>query len=204
MKKNSNIKKYLQKTVLEKKNILGQILKENKKIYKIIDIIANSIKLGGKVLFCGNGGSASDSQHLATEFLVRLRPKVNRSAIPALSLTLDNTYLTACANDFGYEKVFSRSLESFGKSRDILIVISTSGNSKNIIEVLRKAKKMKIFSIGFLGSSGGKAKELCNIPIIIKSKKVARIQEAHIFLGHIILEGVENILLASKFIRRIK
>lgn len=204
MKKNSNIKKYLQKTVFEKKNILGQILKENKKIYKIIDIIANSIKLGGKVLFCGNGGSASDSQHLATEFLVRLRPKINRSAIPALSLTLDNTYLTACANDFGYEKVFSRSLESFGKSRDILIVISTSGNSKNIIEVLRKAKKMKIFSIGFLGSSGGTAKKLCNIPIIIKSKKVARIQEAHIFLGHIILEGVENILLDSKFISRIK
>lgn len=204
MKKNFNIKKYLQKTIFEKKNILSQISVENEKIYKIIDIISNSIKLDGKVLFCGNGGSASDSQHLATEFLVRLRPKINRSAIPALSLTLDNTYLTACANDFGYEKVFSRSLESFGKSRDILIVISTSGNSKNIIEVLRKAKKMKIFSIGFLGSGGGKAKKLCNISIIIKSKKVARIQEAHIFLGHIILEGVENILLTSKFIRRIK
>ena len=112
----------------------------------------------GKIFFCGNGGSASDSQHLATEFLIRLKPNLNRTAIPAMSLTLDSTALTACGNDFGFENIFARALEGLGNKKDILIVISTSGNSKNIIKVLKKAKKMKIFTIGLLGNKGGKQK----------------------------------------------
>ena len=192
------------KLIDDKKVLLDSLLDSEKSIIKIINKITIALKKKGKILFCGNGGSASDSQHLATEFLVRLRPKINRSAIPALALSLDSTYLTACANDFGYDYVFSRSLESFGNKNDILVAISTSGNSKNIIEVLKKAKKMGIFTIGLFGKNGGAAKKYCNFPLIVKSQNVARIQEVHIFLGHIILESVENNLIKSKFISKFK
>jgi D-sedoheptulose 7-phosphate isomerase len=192
------------KSINDKKVLLDSLLDSEKSIIKIINKITIALKKKGKILFCGNGGSASDSQHLATEFLVRLRPKINRSAIPALALSLDSTYLTACANDFGYNYVFSRSLESFGNKNDILVVISTSGNSKNIIEVLKKAKKMGIFTIGLFGKNGGAAKKHCNFPLIVKSQSVARIQEVHIFLGHIILESVENNLIKSNFISKFK
>ena len=142
-----------------------------------------------------NGGSAADAQHLTAELLVRLRPKVNRIPIPAISLSMDSSTLTACGNDYGFDKIFSRPFEALADKKDILIVISTSGNSKNIIEVLKKAKKKKIFSIGFLGSKGGLAKKYCNISLIVPSQSVARIQESHIFLGHYILESVENMML---------
>ena len=199
--KNKN-KFQLIKIIKEKKKILYELLLQDQIIKKIINVITNSLKKDGKIFFCGNGGSASDSQHLATEFLVRLRPKINRTSIPAISLTLDSTYLTACSNDFGFKYVFSRSLESLGKKNDVIIAISTSGNSENIIEVLKKAKKMKIFSIGFLGRKGGKAKKYCDLPIIIKNENVARIQEMHIFLGHLVLEEVENNLLRLKLITK--
>ena len=157
-----------------------------------IDKICKSLKNKGKIFFCGNGGSAADAQHLAAELLIRLRPHVNRKSIPAISLCMDSSTLTACGNDFKFEKIFSRPLEALGEKRDILIVISTSGNSKNIIEVLKMAKKKKLFSIGFLGHKGGKAKKYTDLSLIIPSTTVARIQETHIFLGHIILEMVEK------------
>ena len=170
----------LKSLVLDKKKVLDNLIKKEKSINNIIKIITNSSKKGGKVIFCGNGGSASDSQHLATEFLVRLRPKVNRTTIPAISLTSDSTYLTACSNDFGFKYVFSRLLEGLGNKNDVLIAISTSGNSKNIVEVLKVAKKMKIISVGFLGNKGGYSKNLCDMPLIVESNNVARIQETHI------------------------
>ena len=143
-------------------------------------------------MLCGNGGSAADAQHLAAEFLMRLKPNLNRNPIPAITLAQDTSTITACGNDFKYEHQFSRCLEALGKKEDVLIAISTSGNSKNIINVLNKAKKMKIFSIGFLGKKGGKAKKLCNLPLIIESSITARIQEVHIFLGHYIFNKLKK------------
>lgn len=195
------IKKLLKKTILEKNLILQKLIFEEKKITKLIKKFSENLQNGGKLIFCGNGGSAADAQHLATEYLVRLRPKKNRSAIPSISLTMDSTYLTACGNDYGFENIFSRAISGLGNNNDILIVISTSGKSKNIIKVLKKAKEMGIYSFALLGSGGGMAKEHCDEKIIVKSKSVARIQEAHIFLGHFILENLEDKLLAKKIIK---
>ena len=191
MKNNYSFRSVLENSIKLKKNLL--VLE--KKIDQSIKVICKSLKKNGKILFCGNGGSAADAQHLTAELLVRLRPKVNRIPIPAISLSMDSSTLTACGNDYGFDKIFSRPFEALADKKDILIVISTSGNSKNIIEVLKKAKKKKIFSIGFLGSKGGLAKKYCNISLIVPSQSVARIQESHIFLGHYILESVENMML---------
>ena len=164
-------------------------------INKSIEIIYKKIKTGGKILLCGNGGSAADAQHLAAEFLVRLRPHVNRMSIPALTLATDTSTITACGNDYSFDEIFSRNLSSLGNSKDVLIVISTSGNSNNLIKALKIAKRKKIFSIGFLGCKGGKMKNICNIPLIVDHQITARIQEAHILLGHHIFESVENLLI---------
>ena len=155
-------------------------------------MIYSKLKKGGKLLFCGNGGSAADAQHLAAEYLIRLRPKMNRAPLPALSLAQDTSTLTACGNDYSFEDIFLRPFQALSNKNDILICISTSGNSKNILKVLRYAKSKKIFSVGFLGNGGGMAKKLCNKALIVNSKTTARIQECHIFMGHIILESVER------------
>ena len=193
-------KKILAKDIKESNDLKKVLLENFNELYEIIDEISKTIENKGKILLCGNGGSAADAQHLAAEFLVRLRPGINRKPIPAISLSTDTSTLTACGNDYSFSKIFTRTLKALGKSNDILIVISTSGNSKNIIEVLNTAKKMKIKSIGFLGYSGGKAKDLCDRKIIFRSKNVARIQENHIFLGHIIFEQVEKNLIKKKLI----
>ena len=149
-------------------------------------------------MLCGNGGSAADAQHLAAEFTVRLRPKVNRAPLPAISLSSDTSTLTACSNDYGFKKIFLRNLQALYKKNDLLIVISTSGNSENIIEVLKFCKKKKIFTVGLLGSGGGKAKKYCAISLNVPSKITARVQEAHIFLGHYIFESVERLIIQKK------
>lgn len=169
-----------------------------KKISQSIDAILKSINSGGKIFLCGNGGSAADAQHLACEFLVRLRPNVNRKPIAAIPLALDTSTITASSNDYSYKYVFSRNLEALANKQDILIAISTSGNSKNILEVLKMAKKKKIFSITFLGNKGGKAKNLGNLNLIVPSNITAQIQECHIFLGHLIFESVEDNLIGYK------
>lgn len=189
--------------ILKKKRLLESLdflNRDLKKIEDIIDAIVNRIINGGKILLCGNGGSAADAQHLAAEFLVRLRPNVNRQPIPAISLAMDTSTITACGNDFSFEKLFSRNLKALSNKNDILIAISTSGNSKNILDVLKTAKKLKILSIGFLGNHGGKAKKYCDKNIIVNSKNTATIQESQIFLGHYIFEEVEKKLLKNKFI----
>ena len=188
---------------MKKKNILEKSINDNIKlklqlsnlksdIDKSINIICESLKNKGKIIFCGNGGSAADAQHLVAELLIRLKPTKNRKSLPAISLALDTSTLTACGNDYNFDYIFSRPLESLGNKEDVLIAISTSGNSKNIINALKVAKKKGIKSIGFLGNSGGKSKKLCNISLVAPSKETARIQECHIFLGHHILEMVEN------------
>jgi D-sedoheptulose 7-phosphate isomerase len=169
-----------------------------KSIEKIKNKIQNCLKNSGKVFLCGNGGSAADAQHLAAEFMVRLRPKINRNPYPVISLALDTSTLTACSNDYGYNKIFSRSLDALASKNDILIVISTSGNSKNIIEVLKMAQKKGVISVGLLGNGGGQAKSLCSLKYVVPSKKIARIQETHIFLGHLIFELIEDQLIKKK------
>jgi D-sedoheptulose 7-phosphate isomerase len=185
------IKKAVSENIKLKKNLI----KNFKNIEKIKNKILYCLKNSGKVFICGNGGSAADAQHLAAELMVRLRPKINRSPYPVISLALDTSTLTACANDYGYKNIFSRPLNALGSANDILVAISTSGNSKNIIEVLKLAKKKKITSVGFLGNNGGKAKNLCDLKYLVPSKNVARIQELHIFLGHLIFELVEDELI---------
>ncbi len=167
-------------------------------IEKVIKTMHKHVNLGGKLLLCGNGGSAADAQHLAAEFLVRLRPNLNRNPLPAMSLSTDVSTLTACGNDFSFEDVFLRPFKALAKKNDILIAISTSGKSKNIIKVLKFAKSRNIKTIGFLGNNGGIARKYCDYPIIVKSTITAHIQEAHIFLGHYIFETLENKLLKKK------
>lgn len=191
-----SLKINLRLSIIEKNNINLMLLKLDNKIEKIVNIIYKKLLLGGKIFLCGNGGSAADAQHLAAEFLIRLRPNVNRIPIPAISLAMDTSTLTACGNDYDFKYIFSRSLDALSnKGKDVLIVISTSGNSKNIIEALKAAKKNKILSIGFFGKTGGKAKKYCDMPLNVESNKVARIQESHIFLGHYIFEEVEKLII---------
>ena len=179
-------------------NTHQDILKISKDITDVIENIQKKLKKGGKLLFCGNGGSAADAQHLAAEFIVRLRPHINRNPIPALTLAQDTSTLTACGNDYSFDDIFLRPFQALAKKNDVLICISTSGNSKNILNVLKEAKKEKIYSVCFLGKGGGKAKKMCDKPLIISSNNTARIQECHIFLGHFILEKVEDLLLSKK------
>lgn len=149
-----------------------------------------SLKQGNKIMFCGNGGSAGDSQHLAAELVGRY--KINRQALPALALTVDTSALTAIANDFGYEQVFSRQVEGLGKAGDCLVGISTSGNSQNIVNAFLKAKEMNIKTIAFTGDGGGKMKELADICLNVPSSVTNNIQEMHIACGHILCDMVEK------------
>ena len=194
----SKIKIDLENQLAENINIHQSILGMSRDIIIVIKNIEKKLKKGGKILFCWNGGSAADAQHLAAEFLIRLRPHINRSPIPALTLTQDTSTLTACGNDYSFDDIFLRPFQALAKKDDILICISTSGSSKNILKVLKEAKKKKIYSVAFLGKGGGRAKKICDIPLIISSQNTARVQECHIFLGHFILENVENLIINIK------
>ena len=159
------------------------------------NIIAESISNKGKLLICGNGGSAADAQHLAAEFLIRLTSDVNRDSIPALSLAQDTSTLTACINDYGSDDIFKRVFSALSSDGDVLLAITTSGNSKNIIETLKLANERGIYSLGFLGGDGGEALKYCNTAFIVPDKVTARIQESHITAGHALLQYVEDKLL---------
>lgn len=194
----SKISFELKNQLKENIEVHQNILKMTEDIIDVINNIQKRLKKGGKILFCGNGGSAADAQHLAAEFIVRLRPHINRNPISALSLAQDTSTLTACGNDYSFDDIFLRSFKALSRKNDILVCISTSGNSQNILKVLKEAKKNKIYSVSFLGKGGGKAKKLSNKPMIIPSKNTARIQECHIFLGHFILEKVEELIISKK------
>ena len=187
----NDLKYQLEQNIIAHQDILNM----SDEIIEIVQIIKKKLKKGGKILFCGNGGSAADAQHLAAEFIVRLRPHINRQPLSALTLTQDTSTITACGNDYSFDDIFLRPFKSLAQKNDILFCITTSGNSKNILKVLDEAKKQKIFSIGLLGKKGGKAKKLCNKKLIVSSENTARIQECHIFLGHFILEKVEDLII---------
>ena len=194
------VKKTFENSIAVKEKILED------KSYEVLieagNLIAESISNGGKLLLCGNGGSAADAQHLAAEFLIRLSSDVNRGSLPAFSLAQDTSTLTACINDYGPDDIFKRVFSAMAKDGDILLVITTSGNSKNIIETLKLARERGIFSLGFLGNGGGKALKFCDAAFVVPDKITARIQESHITAGHALLQYIEDLLLERNWIRK--
>lgn len=186
-------KKFIADSLNESSEIKIKMLKEcSEDILSAVKIISDSYKNGKKLLLCGNGGSAADCQHIATEFMIRLSHHINRPALPAIALTTDSSNLTAGGNDIGFENIFARNIEGLGNEGDILITISTSGNSSNLLKAVDKAKSKGLKIIGFLGESGGKLKSLVDLPILIPSSNTQRIQEGHITTAHIICELVED------------
>lgn len=169
-------------------NLINDEMKNN--ILKVSKEITKSIKKGGTIFWCGNGGSASDSMHLSTELIGRFKKK--RKPLKSISLSSNSTALTCISNDFGFENLFSRQIEALGTAKDVLIVISTSGNSKNILKAIYQAKKKNLLTVGFLGKKGGKCKNKTDISITIKSMSTARVQEMHIMIGQIICDLVER------------
>jgi D-sedoheptulose 7-phosphate isomerase len=148
------------------------------------------VRKNGKIMFCGNGGSAADSQHLAAEMTGHLRH--DRRPLPALALTTDTSALTAIGNDYEFKEVFSRQVRALGKAGDVLIGISTSGNSKNVLEAVQAAKQMNILTLGLLGRGGGKIAPVCDHAIIVPTDDTQRVQECHILIGHIWMELIER------------
>lgn len=164
-------------------------------IVAMAKVICRSLQQGGKVLLCGNGGSAADAQHLAAELLVRLRPNVNREGIPALALATDTSSVTACGNDYEFEGYYERMTRALGKPGDVLIGITTSGRSPNVVRALRAACEKRMVTIGLLGCDGGSALAECDFALVVPSMVVGRIQETHIAVGHALLELIENLLI---------
>jgi D-sedoheptulose 7-phosphate isomerase len=165
-------------------------------VIAVVDACETSLRAGGKLMFCGNGGSAADSQHLATEMLIRLRGSHERPSIAALALTLDPAMLTACGNDYGYDRVFERPLRGLGRRGDVLFGITTSGRSGNVIKALEAAREMGIVTVGMLGGSGEPALSHCDLALLVPDTETARIQECHIALGHAVLELLEDRIVA--------
>ena len=162
----------------------------------VVGACEDSLRAGGKLMFCGNGGSAADAQHLATELLIRLRGSVERASWPALALTLDPAMLTGAGNDYGYERVFERPLRGLGRRGDVLFGITTSGRSPNVVRALAAAREMGIVTVGLLGGAGMPALEQCDHVLMVPDAETARIQECHIALGHAVLELLEDRLVA--------
>lgn len=161
-------------------------------IKKAAELWIECYQSAGKIMFCGNGGSASDSQHIATELMVRLKHNSNRPALAAIALTTDTSLLTAGGNDLGFNEIFARQVEGLGTENDLLIAISTSGNSPNILRAVEEAKRKKLKTIAFLGNDGGKLKELVDLALTVPHHDSGRIQESHIMLGHILCELTET------------
>jgi len=189
---------YIKSQYEESINVKTESLKiNNENIQKAIDLLLTTFKNGKKLLIIGNGGSAADAQHLATEFMIRLSHDIVRPPLPAIALTTDTSNLTTGGNDIGFENVFARNLQGLGNEGDTLLAISTSGNSKNVVLAVEVAKNKNIHTIGLLGGNGGKLAGIVDIPIIIPSSNVQRIQETHLLIEHILCEAVENILYAN-------
>tara|TARA_X000000950_G_scaffold288332_1_gene404526 strand:- start:21598 stop:22182 length:585 start_codon:yes stop_codon:yes gene_type:complete len=183
--------KYINAHINEHINMLSLInLNLKNKIIEASIIIANSLKKKGTIYWCGNGGSASDSLHLSAEFIGKFKKK--RKPLKSISLAGNSATLTCIANDYGYENVYSRQIEALGTSKDVLVGISTSGNSKNIVKAIEQAKKKKIQVISLLGNNGGKCRGKAGLDLIVRSNSTARIQETHIMIGHIICDLVEK------------
>jgi D-sedoheptulose 7-phosphate isomerase len=184
------MKKIIKKHILEHRVILDSIADLDEPIKKAAELLINCLKKSGTIFWCGNGGSASDSQHLAGELVGRFVGE--RRPLKSISLTADSAVMTCIVNDYGYEHIFSRQIEALGVEGDVLVGISTSGNSKNVIQAFKIAKQRGIKTIGLLGKGGGEASALVNQSIIVPSKSTARVQEMHILIGHILCDLIED------------
>jgi D-sedoheptulose 7-phosphate isomerase len=160
------------------------------KLERVASLVETALAGGHKVLFCGNGGSAADSQHLAAEFVGRFQTE--RRGLPAIALTVDTSILTAVANDYGYDTVFARQVQALGEAGDVLVGISTSGNSRNVLLAVEEAKKKGIACVGMTAEGGGRMAGACDICLAVPAKVTARAQEMHIMLGHILCELVDH------------
>ena len=189
---------------LDKKKFISDSLKESSEtkmemadkcqddILTSAYVIADAFKAGKKLLLCGNGGSAADCQHIAAELVIRLSHDINRPALPAIALTTDTSNLTAGGNDIGFDNVFARSVEGLGNDGDVLLAISTSGNSPNVIKAVQTAKNKNMKTVAFLGGTGGKLLPEVDYSVVIPSSNTQRIQEGHITAAHIICELIER------------
>jgi D-sedoheptulose 7-phosphate isomerase len=181
---------YVFRSLLESQMVMTKATLLASKITNAAEIVVKSLKAGGKIIWCGNGGSAADSQHLAAELVGRFA--VNRKALASIALTTDSSIITALGNDFGFETIFSRQIEALGKKGDVLIGISTSGESENVIEALKSAKKIGITTIGFTGSKKSKMEDVVDLCIKVPSETTSHIQTVHITIGQIICGVAEN------------
>jgi len=161
-------------------------------LIEVIELVTHTFKNGQKVLLCGNGGSAADAQHIAAEWVTRY--KGDRKALPAIALTVNTSDLTAIGNDYGFDDLFSCQVEAHGQSGDLLIAISTSGNSANVVKAVDTAKNNGLKTLGLTGQTGGKLKSLCDICLCVPSHETARVQEAHTTIMHAMCEHVDKVL----------
>lgn len=183
-------KEQIKEQIMDHFKLNEQILSLSDKIEKLAKKAVQVLKKNGTIFWCGNGGSASDSQHLAAELVGRFEN--DRSPLKSIALNTDTSLITAISNDYSYDLIFKRQLETLGNDKDLLIAISTSGNSKNIINVLLEAKRKQLFSAALLGKDGGNAKEIADLSIIVPSQSTARIQEMHILIGHLLCSYIEK------------
>ena len=191
----TDMEETIQKIFQESIEVKQQTLKANLAVIRqAAEEVIKTFKNGRKLFFFGNGGSAADSQHIAAEFVGRFQKE--RQSWPAIALTTDSSILSALGNDYGFDIVFARQLQGLGQAGDLAVAISTSGNSPNVIEGVKQAKKMGIKTISLTGGDGGKLASLCDISIIVPSRKTARIQESHICIAHTICQLVEDTLTA--------
>lgn len=183
----------IQNRLFETRELIAQMLNEKNLLEDTVNAarkIISSLKSGGTIFFCGNGGSAADAQHLAAELQGRFL--VDRKPYSAIALTTNTSIITAITNDYDFSEIFSRQIKGIGKAKDVLFAISTSGNSKNIIQALKASKEIGMITIGLTGVSGGKMGRECDILLNVPSDQTPRIQEAHIIIGHILCELIEK------------
>jgi len=184
------MKELINKHIQEHNDVLDSISQFGESIEKVANIFLSCLEGGGTIFWCGNGGSASDSQHLAGELVGRFVDE--RKPLKSIALTADSAVMTCIVNDYGYEHIFSRQIEALGVKGDVLVGISTSGNSENVIHAFEIAKQHGITTIGLLGKGGGKCASVSNQSIIVPSQSTARIQEMHILIGHILCDLIEE------------
>lgn len=180
----------LHQAIAEATNTLQSLVDLDAQVGKAADLIEESLRSGNKLLVCGNGGSAADASHFATELVVRFAK--DRRALPAICLAGDNGILTAAGNDYGFDEIFARQVAALGVPRDVLICLTTSGRSKNLIRALEEAKTRKLKTIAFLGRDGGSTGGIADLDVLVKSDSTARVQEAHQLLLHVLCEIIES------------
>ena len=185
-----NATEFFNQTLERARYVLSKAKNMTPEVALAADMFCDCLESGGKIMVCGNGGSAAESSHFATELLCRL--KEDRRSLPALALTGDGAFLTATANDYGFDHVFSRQIEGLGNEGDTLAVFSTSGNSPNVILALEAARLKNVRSVAFLGASGGRCAELADVSLLVPSSSTARIQELHLLLIHVLCGLIEN------------